>query len=75
MAEQLWGEISVSIAQAGSNFLEYGRLSELTRDEQYLNNVFQLTSRLILGNGSMVASREAKAGIFDTWDGSRACVH
>jgi hypothetical protein len=47
VSQQLWGETSVSIAQAGSNFLEYGRLSELTRDEQYVNNVFPLISKLI----------------------------
>jgi hypothetical protein len=39
ISEELWGDATASPAQAGSNFLEYGRLSELTRDEQYVNNV------------------------------------
>jgi hypothetical protein len=39
ISEELWGDTFTSPAQAGTNFLEYGRLSELTRDVQYVNNV------------------------------------
>ena len=39
ISEELWGDARTSPAQAGTNFLEYGTLSELTRDVQYVNNV------------------------------------
>ena len=39
VSEQLWGDATNSLAGAGTNFLEYGRLSELLVDEQYVNNV------------------------------------
>jgi hypothetical protein len=41
---QLWGDAAISLAGGGTNFLEYGRLSELLLDEQYANNVFYLGS-------------------------------
>ena len=44
VSEQLWGETTNSLAGAGTNFLEYGRLSEITLDEQYVNNVLNLAS-------------------------------
>lgn len=37
--EDLWGDTSVSPARAGSNILEYGRLSELSADLVYFRNV------------------------------------
>lgn len=40
--EDLFGGTAISPARAGSNILEYGRLSELTRDLQYFRNVTEL---------------------------------
>jgi len=37
--EDLWGDTSISPARAGTNILEYGRLSELSKDLTYLRNV------------------------------------
>lgn len=37
--EDLWGQTSISPARAGTNILEYGRLTELSKDLQYLRNV------------------------------------
>lgn len=37
--EDLWGDTSVTPARTGSNILEYGRLSELSLDVQYIRNV------------------------------------
>jgi hypothetical protein len=37
--EDLWGDTSVTPARTGSNILEYGRLSELSLDTQYIRNV------------------------------------
>ena len=39
MREDIWGDTTVSPARAGSNILEYGRLSELSLDLQYFKNV------------------------------------
>jgi hypothetical protein len=45
ISEQLWGDTTISLARAGTNFLEYGRLSEQLLDEQYVNNVFSFGSK------------------------------
>jgi hypothetical protein len=45
VSEELWGDATISLAGAGTNYLEYGRLSELLVDEQYVNNVFYLRSK------------------------------
>ena len=37
--EDLWGDTTVSPARAGSNILEYGRLSEQSLDLEYFKNV------------------------------------
>ena len=37
--EDLWGDTAISPARAGTNILEYGRLSELSRDLVYFRNV------------------------------------
>jgi hypothetical protein len=37
--EDLWGETTVSVARAGSNILEYGRLSEQSVNMEYFKNV------------------------------------
>ena len=37
--EDIWGDTTVSPARAGSNILEYGRLSEQSLDLQYFKNV------------------------------------
>ena len=42
ISEKWWGDATVSPAGTGTNFLEYGRLSELSRDEKYVNNVFRV---------------------------------
>jgi Glycosyl hydrolase family 47 len=42
--EDLWGDTSISPARAGTNILEYGRLSELSGDLVYLRNVLPLSS-------------------------------
>jgi hypothetical protein len=38
--EDLWGDTSVSCSRAGSNILEYGRLSELSIDLEFFRNVY-----------------------------------
>ena len=37
--EDLWSATTVSVARAGSNILEYGRLSEQTVDIEFFKNV------------------------------------
>jgi hypothetical protein len=37
--EDLWGETTISPARAGSNILEYGRLTELSSNLVYFTNV------------------------------------
>src|SRR5271170_6802968 len=40
--EYLWGETTISPARAGTNILEYARLTELSRDLIYFKNVTPL---------------------------------
>ena len=45
VSDQLLGETMTSLAQTGTNFLEYGRLSERTGEEDYLNNVHSILKK------------------------------
>ena len=47
VSQQIWGETEILLAETGTNFLEYGRLSELCLDEQYVNNVYPSETALI----------------------------
>jgi hypothetical protein len=59
--EDLWGDTAVSPARAGTNILEYGRLSELSSDLTYFRNVTPSHfCMLMVGNCSMVANCTAK---------------
>jgi Glycosyl hydrolase family 47 len=42
VTEDLWAGTTISPARGGTNILEYGRLSELSRDLEYIKNVFPL---------------------------------
>ena len=62
--EDLWGDTAISPARAGTNILEYGRLSELSKDLQYLRNVpFRVRDVVDIGDGGMVAYYTTKGRI------------
>jgi hypothetical protein len=46
--EDLWGETTISPARAGTNILEYARLTELSRDLTYFKNVPPLSPLFLL---------------------------
>jgi hypothetical protein len=52
--EDLWGETTISPARAGSNILEYGRLTELSNNLEYFANVCLLGGGVIVGYKGLV---------------------
>jgi hypothetical protein len=58
--DDLCGGTTTSPAQTGSNILEYGRLSELSLNLEYLNNVVPLVAKLMKGDAGLVASSGAE---------------
>jgi hypothetical protein len=49
------GSVAISPARAGSNILEYGRLSELTRDLEFIKNVLPYEINIDEGDNGLVA--------------------
>jgi len=71
--EDFFGGTAISPARAGSNILEYGRLSELTRDLQYIKNVPRIFGLADLGDCIVVAAYQTKRGIHYSRDDCPAC--
>jgi hypothetical protein len=68
------GDITTSPAQTGSNILEYGRLSELAVDVQYINNVYPTLRKITVGNGSLVAINQFYQQLTYPWYGGRSYI-
>jgi len=60
--EDLWGDTTVSPARAGSNILEYGRLTELSADLEFFRNVAQ-SPRFRCGVADGVCRRRQRGGL------------
>ena len=48
VSTSLFGDTEISLAETGTNILEYGRLSEISQSEEYINNVHTYLTTILI---------------------------